>query len=71
MHNYESYRDKSYVTAKKNKKQNEADFSQKMSLNACKAGHKIHDFFKPDLSPISSGIKHIIVIFPRRILRGN
>lgn len=25
--------------------QNEADFSQKMSLNACKAGHIINDFF--------------------------
>lgn len=35
-----------------------------MSLNACKAGHIIHDFMS--ISPISSCIKHIIV-FPYRI----
>lgn len=43
---------------------NEADFSHEMSLNACKAQHIIHDFFflnKPDSSPISSHIKHIIL----------
>lgn len=41
------------------------DFSQKMSINACKARHIIH-YFYPDSSPISSGIKHIIgkLFFP-------
>lgn len=46
---------------------NEADFSHEMSLNACKAQHIIHDFIcflKPDSSPISSHIKHIILSLP-------